>query len=98
MAAHAARSTPPRRGRAGLPLPGRDTWAALLVSAAGRLGAAGVVALWWADTGSVVGAAGWLTGAGRLTGLLAGYLCAVLVILMARIPVLDRTLGTDRLP
>ncbi|MFE9332380.1 ferric reductase-like transmembrane domain-containing protein [Streptomyces sp. NPDC006925] len=97
MAAHAARSTPPRRGRAGLPLPGRDTWAVLLTSVAGWLGAAGVVALWWADTGSVVGAAGWLTGAGRLTGLLAGYLCAVLVVLMARIPMLDRTLGTDRL-
>ncbi|MDV9172646.1 ferric reductase, partial [Streptomyces sp. W16] len=31
-------------------------------------GAAASVALWWADTGSVVGAAGWLTGVGRIAG------------------------------
>ncbi|MEU7019097.1 ferredoxin reductase family protein [Streptomyces sp. NPDC046203] len=60
-------------------------------------GAAAVLALWWADTPSVVGPVGWFTGAGRITGLLAGYACAVLVILMARVPLLDRTLGTDRL-
>jgi len=35
-------------------------------------GAAGVLALWWSDTNSVVGPAGRLTGAGRITGLLAG--------------------------
>ncbi|MEW1653723.1 ferric reductase-like transmembrane domain-containing protein [Streptomyces sp. NPDC093707] len=60
-------------------------------------GAAGVLALWWADTASVTGVAGWLTGAGRITGLLAGYGCAVLVALMARVPLLDHTVGTDRL-
>ncbi|KUL34841.1 ferric reductase [Streptomyces sp. NRRL F-4489] len=60
-------------------------------------GAAGVLGLWWADTASVSGAAGWLTGAGRITGLLAGYGCAVLLALMARVPLLDRTVGTDRL-
>jgi len=60
-------------------------------------GAAAVLALWWADTAAVVGPAGWFTGAGRITGLLAGYACAVLVILMARVPLLDRTVGTDRL-
>ncbi|SCF67299.1 MULTISPECIES: ferredoxin reductase family protein [unclassified Streptomyces] len=60
-------------------------------------GAAGVLALWWSDTASVVGAAGWLTDAGRITGLLAGYACAVLVVLMARTPVLDHGIGTDRL-
>ncbi|MET9532746.1 ferric reductase-like transmembrane domain-containing protein [Streptomyces sp. NPDC006649] len=60
-------------------------------------GAAGVLALWWSDTTSVVGLAGWLTGAGRITGLLAGYACAVLLALMARIPLLDHTIGTDRL-
>ncbi|GAB7035476.1 ferredoxin reductase family protein [Streptomyces sp. NPDC021749] len=60
-------------------------------------GAAGVLALWWTGTASVVGTAGWLTGAGRITGLLAGYACAVLVALMARVPLLDHTLGTDRL-
>lgn len=60
-------------------------------------GAAAVLALWWNDTASVVGPAGWLTGAGRITGLLAGYACAVLLALMARVPLLDRTIGTDRL-
>ncbi|MCQ8187662.1 ferric reductase-like transmembrane domain-containing protein [Streptomyces sp. RCU064] len=60
-------------------------------------GAAAVLALWWSDTPSVVGAAGWLTGAGRITGLLAGYACAILLLLMARVPLLDRAIGTDRL-
>ncbi|MGW2689680.1 ferredoxin reductase family protein [Streptomyces sp. NPDC001414] len=60
-------------------------------------GAVGVLALWWGDTTSVVGPAGWLTGAGRITGLLAGYACAVLLALMARIPLLDHTIGSDRL-
>ncbi|MDW8804559.1 ferredoxin reductase family protein [Streptomyces scabiei] len=60
-------------------------------------GAAGVLALWWSDTTSVVGTAGLLTGAGRITGLLAGYACAVLLALMARAPLLDHTIGTDRL-
>ncbi|MEO5877780.1 MAG: ferredoxin reductase family protein [Streptosporangiaceae bacterium] len=60
-------------------------------------GAAGVVALWWHDTGSVVEPAGWLTNAGRISGLLAGYATAVLLLLMARTPVLERTVGADRL-
>jgi predicted ferric reductase len=59
-------------------------------------GAAAVVALWWADTGSVVGTAGWLTGAGRIAGLLCGYACAVLVGLMARVPLLETRIGSDR--
>lgn len=59
-------------------------------------GAAAVIALWWSDTGSVVGAAGWLTGAGRIAGLLCGYACAVLVGLMARVPLLERRIGSDR--
>ena len=60
-------------------------------------GAVAVLALWWHHTPSVVGLDGWLTGAGRITGLLAGYACAVLLALMARVPVLDRVVGTDRL-
>ncbi|MEU7636843.1 ferric reductase-like transmembrane domain-containing protein [Streptomyces sp. NPDC039016] len=79
-------------------------WPRRLASAAPLLaqgvigaGAVGVLALWWTGTASVVGPAGWLTGAGRITGLLAGYACAVLVALMARVPLLDHTLGTDRL-
>ncbi|MEV7087770.1 ferredoxin reductase family protein [Streptomyces sp. NPDC093085] len=69
----------------------------LLVATAVWGGAAGVLALWWIDTAAVVGAAGWLTDAGRITGLLAGYGCAVLVVLMARVPLLDHHIGSDRL-
>ncbi|MER6308160.1 ferredoxin reductase family protein [Streptomyces sp. NPDC001657] len=81
-------STPPRRP---------PSLAPLLAHVVIWAGAAGVLALWWTGTASVVGPAGWLTGAGRITGLLAGYACAVLVALMARVPLLDHTLGTDRL-
>ncbi|WP_329138769.1 ferredoxin reductase family protein [Streptomyces sp. NBC_01476] len=59
-------------------------------------GAAVVLALWWQDTGAVVGTADWLIGAGRIAGLLSGYGCALLVGLMARIPVLERGVGSDR--
>lgn len=60
-------------------------------------GAAAVVGLWWIDTASVVGLAGWLTDAGRVTGLLPGYACAALVALMSRLPLLERAVGSDRL-
>jgi hypothetical protein len=59
-------------------------------------GAVAVLALWWSDTARVVTAADWLTGAGRIAGLLTGYGCAVLVGLMARVPALERGLGSDR--
>ncbi|MER0477799.1 ferric reductase-like transmembrane domain-containing protein [Streptomyces sp. Edi2] len=84
----AARSLPPRRA---------PSLAPLLAQGAIWTGAVGVLGLWWTDTSSVVGPADWLTDAGRITGLLAGYGCAVLVALMARIPLLDHRLGTDRL-
>ena len=61
------------------------------------LGGAAVLALWWHDTPSVSGVAGWLINAGRITGLLAGYAVVVLLALMARIPALERGIGTDRL-
>ncbi|MCK2216081.1 ferredoxin reductase family protein [Actinomadura sp. ATCC 31491] len=61
------------------------------------LGAAAVVLLWWRSTAAVAGADGWLTEAGRLTGLLAAYGLAVLIALMARVPWLERGVGTDRL-
>ncbi|TQK43403.1 ferredoxin-NADP reductase [Streptomyces sp. SLBN-118] len=60
-------------------------------------GAAGVLALWWSSTPAVVGDSEWITGAGRITGLLAGYGCAVLVGLMARVPGLERRVGSDRI-
>ncbi|MER6785781.1 ferric reductase-like transmembrane domain-containing protein [Streptomyces sp. NPDC000658] len=76
------------------PAPGRSPAGPVLAVLWG--GAAAVVALWWHDTGSVVGAAGVLTGAGRIAGLLCGYACAVLVALMARVPLLEQRVGSDR--
>jgi predicted ferric reductase len=60
-------------------------------------GAAAVLALWWHGTPAVRGFGDWLTNAGRITGLEAGYSMVVLVTLMARIPPLDRGVGPDRL-
>ncbi|MCQ9135827.1 ferredoxin reductase family protein [Streptomyces hilarionis] len=83
-----------RRTAPAPPAPRRSPAAPVLAALWG--GAAAVVALWWHDTGSVVGAAGWLTGAGRIAGLLCGYACAVLVALMARVPLLEQRIGSDR--
>jgi predicted ferric reductase len=68
---------------------------AVLAAIAG--GAIATIALWWHDTASIHGLGDWLTNAGRITGLLAGYAMVVLVALMARIPPLERGIGADRL-
>jgi predicted ferric reductase len=60
-------------------------------------GAVATVGLWWHNTASISGVGDWLTNAGRITGLLAGYSMVVLVALMARIPPLERGIGADRL-
>jgi len=60
-------------------------------------GAAAVLALWWHSTLSLSGLGGWLTGAGEILGLLAGYAVVVLVLLMARIRPIERGIGADRL-
>jgi predicted ferric reductase len=69
---------------------------AAVVLALGWAGAAAVLALWWHDTNAVVGSADWILGGGRIAGLLAGYCCALLVALMARIPALEQGVGSDR--
>ena len=61
------------------------------------IGALAVVVLWWHSTPDVSGLGGWLTGAGEILGLLAGYGVVVLVALMARLPPLERGIGTDHL-
>jgi predicted ferric reductase len=60
-------------------------------------GAFAVIVLWWLDTPSVHGFGAWLTNAGRVLGLLAGYGVVVLVGLMARLPPVENGLGADRL-
>jgi predicted ferric reductase len=70
------------------------------------LGVVAVVALWWKDTpplqgnGDLLGFRSngeLLTAAGDLLGLLSGYGFVVLVALMARLPPLERGIGSDRL-
>jgi len=68
-----------------------------LVLALIAAGAVAVIALWWHGTPSVHGFGDWLTNAGRITGLEAGYAVVVLVALMARLPPLERGVGADRL-
>ena len=53
--------------------------------------------LWWHNTPSITGFGGLLTNAGRITGLLAGYAAAILLLLMARVPTLENGVGADRL-
>jgi predicted ferric reductase len=77
--------------------PPKPTAAAFVLLLIG-LGACGAIGLWWQDT--LPFGPGWgneLSNAGRVLGLLAGYLVAVQLILMARIPWLDHTLGPQRL-
>jgi len=69
------------------------------VVAAIAAGGVAVIAMWWANTpgASLHTFADRLTGAGRITGLFGTYLILVQVVLMARVPWLDRSIGTDRL-
>src|ERR1700760_2205012 len=57
-----------------------------------------VVALWWGEgIRDVHSAASLLTGLGRITGLLGAYLALLELLLLARLPVLERIAGFDRL-
>lgn len=68
---------------------GAATWASMLV----------VVVLWVAGggVGALTTVAGGLTSLGRLTGLVSANLLLIQVLLMARIPVVERTYGQDEL-
>ncbi|HVT67776.1 MAG TPA: ferric reductase-like transmembrane domain-containing protein [Trebonia sp.] len=60
-------------------------------------GAIATVWLWWRDTPSVQGMGSIITNAGLVLGLLSGYGFVILVLLMARLPPLERGIGADRL-
>jgi predicted ferric reductase len=80
--------------------PGRGISRLVLPSAvliAITAGAAAVIALWWRDTPRITSTGTLLTGLGQVLGLLSGYGFVVLVALMARLPALERGIGTDRL-
>ncbi|WP_091346498.1 ferredoxin reductase family protein [Micromonospora rhizosphaerae] len=63
------------------------------------LGLVAAVLPWWLDTpaGSLTGTAETLTAAGRITGLIAGYLLLVQVLMMSRLGALERWVGGERL-
>ena len=59
-----------------------------------------LVSYWWATGGGFQDLAGWesgLTSTGRLTGLIASVLLLIQVLLMSRLPMLERAYGQDRL-
>ncbi len=60
-------------------------------------GGAAVLFMWWHSTPYVRGVGDWLTNSGRITGLLAGYAIGVVLLFMARVPALERGVGSDRL-
>jgi predicted ferric reductase len=85
----APRTVPYQKGRGRV-----SPRAVLAIIGAGVLA---VIVLWWQSTPDVSGLGGWLTGAGEVLGLLAGYGVVVLVALMARLPPLERGIGSDQL-
>jgi ferredoxin-NADP reductase len=58
-------------------------------------GVAAVLVLWWTGAEPPVGDGATLLDAGRLTGLLAGYVALLQLALRARVGVVERSLGTD---
>jgi len=59
-----------------------------------------LVTSWWVGDRGVQGLTGWATGLtsiGRISGLVASVLLLAQVVLMARVPVLERAFGQDRL-
>ena len=86
----ARRSTRARAGRVAI---GIAVWTFLLGNAAG------LVWLWWhgGNVTKVHTTGEALTSAARLTGLLSAYLALIQVVLLARLPFLERLAGFDRL-
>jgi predicted ferric reductase len=89
-ASRTARPIAPGTGRARIVLP-------IVVLAVIALGVVGVGYLWWRNTLFLHTPGALLTDVGEVLGLLAGYGVVVLVALMARLPPLERGIGTDRL-
>jgi predicted ferric reductase len=67
---------------------------------AGLVGSLALVGYWWIADGGVTDLGGWasgLTSVGRITGLVASVLLLTQVLLMARLPAIERAFGQDRL-
>ncbi|MGC3861266.1 ferredoxin reductase family protein [Micromonospora chersina] len=69
------------------------------LAAAFWVGLVAAVLPWWLTTppGSLADTTDVLTAAGRITGLVAGYLLLVQVLMMSRLGVLERWLGGERI-
>src|SRR6476619_157244 len=94
--AHAA-PTPVRRPRR-RPARGRPRIVDLLAAAAGvGLGITIGLPVTAGSAGSLSAAGGIATALGRGAGLLAGYAMVMVVLLVARVPPLERAIGQDRL-
>src|SRR6201995_1764709 len=91
----AAPTPPPGEGRDGVMT--RRQLAPILVLSGIGAGLVAVLWLWWSSTTSLHGLGDYLTGAGQILGLMAGYGVVVLVALMARLPPLERGSGRNGL-
>src|SRR5689334_15171106 len=89
-AVRTAKPIAPGTGRARIVLP-------IVVLALIAAGLAGVMYLWWRNTLFIHAHGALLVDIGEVLGLLSGYGVIVLVALMARLPPLERGIGTDRL-
>ena len=85
----------PRRRPGPAPAP-RVTDALAVVAGIG-LGLAVALAFWGESLGALRAPGGWYELAGRLCALVGTYLMLVMVVLMTRIPWLERSVGQDRL-
>lgn len=56
-----------------------------------------ILAFWGESLGSLEARGGWVTLGGRLAGLVGTYLMLVMVILISRVPWLERSVGQDQL-
>jgi predicted ferric reductase len=70
---------------------------ALAVAAGLGLGATLALGVGAESAGTLRAAGGWATAGGRLAGLAAAYAMVVVVVLVARLPPLERAIGQDRL-
>jgi predicted ferric reductase len=89
---------PSRAGRPRRP-PGRGRLARQAILLAFWAGLSVSVAVWWfgTPTGSVDSVGRALVEAGRITGMVAGYLLLVQVLMMSRVAWLDRTISANDL-
>ncbi len=89
-------TTPPRRRRPGAPPSSAVADALGVLAVAGFVVVVGL-ALWGESRASLASPGGWWLAAGRLFAFTGTYLLLVMVVLMARLPALERAVGQDRL-